>query len=229
MTVRRKNIISLAIVLIPFYLVALLQKIFYTQDEILVEEYLGIYMLLGLIGISTIILLNKYLLRNKMSIFRAPDSKLILDIALALLLLGIYYFIKSIEISTYGEWIKTEIDRTAIDTLLAKIFSNTLFSIIIVGPFSWINEGFTSLSVAFILYNFWEIGNKKIWIWATILFTSIFIGLIQYNNGIPSVINSSLIIVCSSYIYYRYRSIFPLFIAGILHQTIDLVGYWVYI
>ena len=145
-------------------------------------------------------------------------------------MIGVGIFVLPAVLSNYGSisilgWLFTATGAL----ILAKIFSNTLFSIIIVGPFSWINEGFTSLSVAFILYNFWEIGNKKVWIWATILFTSIFIGLIQYNNGIPSVINSSLIIVCSSYIYYRYRSIFPLFIAGVLHQTIDLVGYWVYI
>ncbi len=228
MVIKRKNIISLAIILIPFYGVAIMQKILLTKEEILVEEYLGFYMLMGIIGISTILIINKYLLNNTISIFRTKESKIILDLALSLLLLSIFYFIKSIEDITYGLWISTEIDRTSINNLLDNIFNNTLFSIIIIGPFNWINEAFLSLSVVFILYNFWEMSKKKSWIWITVIFTGFLIGLLNYSNGFPAMISSFIIIVVSSYTYYNYRSFLPLFIAGIMHQTIDLISYWIY-
>jgi hypothetical protein len=225
---KKKNIIALAVVLIPFYFVALLQKFFVSQDKILVEEYLGIYMLLGIVGIITVLLLNKYVLGYKLTVFKAHETNLITDIAFSLILLGIFYFVKSLEVFTFEFWQFHETDRTALNSLLSNIFDSTLFSILIIGPFSWINELFSALMIAFILINLWELSSVKTWTITSMVFTASIIALLQINNGIPSVISSFIVIVVFNYIFHRYRSIFPLFFASVLYQTIDLVSYWIY-
>ncbi|RLD76798.1 MAG: hypothetical protein DRJ07_15700, partial [Bacteroidetes bacterium] len=112
--------------------------------------------------------------------------------------------------------------------LLNKIFSNNLYAIIMVGPFNLLNEFFAVLSLAFILNNLWEISNKRYWIWTSILIASLLFTLLQIDHGIPSMINTFIIIGISNYIYFRYRRIYPLFIAGIIYQTIDLISFWIY-
>lgn len=223
-----RHIIALLIIIIPFYFVAFLQKTLLNMDDIFAEQFLGVYMLLGLIGISTVLLVNKYLLKNKLNVFVNPDCKPIVDISIGLLMLAILYFVQSLERITYGIWLHQEIDRTAILALLEEIFSNTLYSIIIVGPFNWINEGFAILSIAFILNNLWELNQKRSWIWISIGITAIIFSALQINMGFSGMISSFLVTSLTSYIYLKNRSVFPLLMAGITYQTIDLLNFWIF-
>jgi len=223
-----KHIIALAVIIIPFYSVAILQKILFTQEQIIVEEFLGFYMLLGIIGISTVLLSNKFILKEKLTVFRNVKSTFITDFALSGVILSSFYLLQSIEAISYGTWFNKTVESPAAQELFAKIFDNTLYSFVIIGPFNWFNEGFTAISIGFILINFWSIGNKKAWVWISIVITSSIFAVIQINLGIPEMINSFLIISISSYLFYKYRSILPLLFASILHQTIDLASYWYY-
>jgi hypothetical protein len=223
-----KNIIALAIILIPFYFVAILQKVLFTKDQILVEEYLGYYMLLGIIGISSILLTNKYFLNNKITVFREAESKIVLEISLAGFILSIFYLLKSIEVISYGNWFYKEVNNPDTDELFLKIFDNTLYSILIIGPFVWLNEAFIALSIGFILINLWLLNHKKIWVWTSIMITGSIFAIVQINLGVPEMINSFIIIIVSGYIFYKYRSIIPFLLASIIHQTIDLGNFWYY-
>jgi len=225
---KTKNIIAAGIVVIPFYLSAFLQKTLINQSDIYVQKFLSIYMLLSIIGIMAIVIINKYFLKNKWEVFAYPKGKLIIDISLAFLILSLHYFINSLGKITFFRWISTDIDRTVIINLLTEIFSNNLYGFIMVGPFNWLNELFAVLSIAFLLNNLWEINNKKYWIWTSIIITSILFTLLQIDQGIPTMINTFIIISISNCIYYRYRRIYPLLIAAIIYQTIDLISFWVY-
>jgi|LGOV01.1.fsa_nt_gb membrane protease YdiL (CAAX protease family) len=223
-----KNIIAVGLVIIPFYLLAFLQKTLLNQSDIYVQKFLSIYMLLSIIGITAIVLINKYFLKNKWEVFASSKGNTIIDISLAFLILSIHYFINSLGRITYFKWIPTDIDRSAIINLLSDIFSNNLYGFIMAGPFNWLNELFAVLSIAFILNNLWEINNKKYWIWTSIIIASLLFTLLQIDQGIPSMINTFIFIGISNYIYFRYRRIYPLLIAAIIYQTIDLISFWIY-
>nr|WP_319270903.1 hypothetical protein [uncultured Draconibacterium sp.] len=224
-----KHIVALLIILVPFYLSAILQKFLFEKEDVLVEEFFGYYLMLSMLGVLTVLLTNKYLLGNKLDVFFTRDRKFLYDITLAFLLLGAFYFIQSVERITYGNWIHFEADRTAIDNLIQNIFSNYLYGIIIIGPFTWFEEAFTVFSMAFILNNLWEIKKDKIWTFGSIFFAASLLALLQVNNGPSAMITSFLLISLSNFIYYKYRSILPLFLAGVLFQTIDLIAYWIYV
>lgn len=228
MSSKVRQIIALIIIIVPFYFLAILQRILFTQSELLAERFLAIYMMLSIIGISVVLMTNKYFLKNKLSVFIKTDRKLIIDIALALLLLGAFYFVQSLERITYGVWFPYETDRTAIIELLNSIFSNVTYSIIIVGPFNWLNEGFAVLSIAFILNNLWLLFPDKKLKLLSLIFAAVIFSLLQINNGIAAIMSSFILISISNFVYYKYRCIFPLLIASILMQTIDLISFWVY-
>ena len=52
--------------------------------------------------------------------------------------------------------------------------------------------------------------------------------LTSIDRGIAAMLTSFLIYSVSNVIYYKYRRVFPLFIAGLLIQTIDLIAFWIY-
>ncbi len=228
MTKRVKHIVALLIIIVPFYVFAIVQKILFSQSELFAEQFFAIYMTLSVIGISTVLITNRYLLGNSLKMFTHPGRKTIIDIALALMLMAALYFVKSLESSTYARFFTVEIDRTAILELLNTIFSNVVYSIIIVGPFTWLNEIFAVLSLAFILNCLWAISPNKKWMLGGVFLAALLFSLLQISNGIPAIISSFILVSLSNYIYLRYRSIFPLLIALVLIQTIDLLSFWVY-
>ena len=222
-----RNIIALIIIIAPFYLVSIFQKI-NGNIEYSIKTFFVEYILLAILGLLTIHLTNKYLLKNSINDFIKEKGSLILDISLGFLLLIVMYFIFSLGHITFNRWIPTDIDRTEIFELLGKIFSNKLYTILFLGPFIWLTEGFLAISRAFILNNLWEISSNKIWVWLSIIATAGLCSLTQIDNGIPAIINWVLIFMVTNIVYLKYRRIYPLIIAGILLQTIQLISVWVY-
>lgn len=223
-----RHIIAVLVIIIPFYLTAILQKSLLHPQDLIAEEFLGYYMLFALLGVAIILLINKYFLKNDFKVFVPVKHKWIYDISLAFLLLGAFYFIQSLSRISYGHWIVQDIDKSAMIDVLKSIFSNFIHGAIIIGPFTWANEAFSVLSLTFILNNLWAISSKKSWSWFSIIFTAMLFSLLQINNGFSAVIDSMLLVTFSNTIYFHYRSIIPLFIAATLFQTTDLVSFWIY-
>lgn len=229
MSKNAKHIIAILILVIPFYVAAILQKILLSREEILAEEFLAYYMLLNALGVSVVLLTNKFLLKHTFKAFVPSESRFVYDVVLAFLLLGAFYFIQSLSRISYGVWIAQEVDRAAMVELLNSIFSNFIHGIIIIGPFTWFNEAFAVLSLAFILNNLWALYPSKKWAWISIIGAALLFSLLQIDNGWSAVIDSLVLVSFSNYIYYHYRSIWPLFIAATLFQTIDLASFWIYV
>ena len=142
-------------------------------------------MLFGIVGISIVLLSNKFILKQKLTVFRNSNSKIIAEFVLAGVILSTFYLLKSIEAISYGIWFNEVSDITVVNELFSKIFDNTLYSILIIGPFSWFNEIFSALSVGYILINlFWHFSEKKIWVWCSILFTGTILAIVQINLGV---------------------------------------------
>lgn len=223
-----KHIIALLFVILPFYLVAILQKLVLNRNQYMVQEFLGIYMLLSLAGIITILVTNKYYLNQKITLFIETKGKFIQDIALGFLLLCFAFFIYSVANITYERWIPSAYDNAEIRALLDDIFQNNLHGIIFIGPFIWLNEIFLVLSIAFLLNNLWKLNSNKYWSIAAIILVSLLISLLQIDRGLTRMITALLIYISTGLVYFNYRRIYPLLISAILIQTIDLVSYWIY-
>jgi hypothetical protein len=223
-----RNIISVLLIVVPFYLTAILEKTAGSPD-ITVNGIFGMYMLYTFIGLLVIYFTNKYLLKNTLKVFASQKGSLLLDISIAFLYMIFAYFVFSVGNLTYGRWFTVDIDRTQIVKSLNQMFSNPTYTVFLLGPFIWMTEGFLAFSRAFILNNLWEINRSKYWIWASIIFVALLGALIQINNGPPAMINWFIILLASGFIYFKYRRIYPFLIAGILMQTIELVSYWVYV
>jgi membrane protease YdiL (CAAX protease family) len=223
-----RNIISVLLIAVPFYFSAILEKAVGSPD-VTVNGIFGMYLLYTFVGLLVIYLTNKYLLKNTLNVFASQKGSLLLDISIAFLYMIFAYFVFSVGNITYGRWIPVGIDRTQMIKSLNEMFSNPTYTVFLLGPFIWMTEGFLAFSRAFILNNLWEINQNKYWAWTSIVLVALLGALIQINNGPPAMINWFIILMASGFIYFKYRRIYPLLIAGILMQTIELVSYWVYV
>ncbi len=219
----RNNISILIIVII--YLAAIFDKIYGTVD-FTIQSLFGKYMVYTVVGIFLVFSMNKYFLKNSLAVFASKKGSILLDIAFGFLLLSIIYLVSNIGRVTYARWIITDIDRTEISNSLNQIFSSPFYTVIFLGPFIWFTEIFMVITRSFLLNNLWELNSKKRWILGTILGTALLCSLTQIDNGIPNVINAFIIFTASNILYFKYRRVFPLIIAAILLQTIQLAVFW---
>lgn len=222
-----RNILAILVILVPFYLLSIWQKVFGTVDFSL-ESVLVTYPLFSLAGILGMLLLNRYVLNKTTKVFASVEGSYLLDVAFAFLLLIIIYFVFSIQEISFGRWWLFERENNEMITLFQEILSNPLYTIILLGPFIWIIETFAAFSRAFILDNLWDLGSSKLWSWVSIVLTALICALIQIDNGPATVLSWFLIFLSTNYLFFRYRRVFPLILAGILYQTISLGTYWYY-
>lgn len=222
-----RKIIAISVIVI-IYLSAILQKGF-GEVDFSIDGIFGLYLFYTFLGLLIIYFTNKYLLNNNLEVFASSKGSFIIDISLAFLLLIFIFFIMSLGKISYGRWQPVDPDRENIVKILKEIFSNPTYTIFLLGPFIWITEGFMAISRAFVLNNLWELKSSKKWIWGSIIISALFFSLVQINNGIPGMINWFLIFLATNTIYYKYRRVYPIILAGILLQTIELVTFWVYV
>lgn len=219
-----RNIISILIIVI-IYATAIFEKIYGTID-FSIQSLFGKYMLYTVLGILLVFIINKYFLKNSLEVFASKKGSVLLDIALGFLLLVIMYLVSNIGRVTYARLFVTNIDRSEMVNTLNQIFSSPFYTVLLLGPFIWLTEIFMVISRSFLLNNLWELNSNKGWIWGTIFGTAILCSFTQIDNGIPNVINYFVIFAASNILYFKYRRVFPLIIAGILLQTIQFAVFW---
>jgi Type II CAAX prenyl endopeptidase Rce1-like len=227
MNKKNRYILACSIIVL-FYIILILEKI-WSQVDVSVNGLFLKYLPIVVVGIAVIYLINRYVLKETVNIFFQQKNTFIVHLTLGLMLLSIMYFIISLGNITYFRWIPTTIiDNSEIVNTLTYIISDTFYTIILLGPFIWVSEIFSVLSRAFLLNNLWKLNESKTWNWFSISITALLFALIQIDKGIPTMINTFLIIFASNILYFKYRNITPLLIASIVIQTVDLVAFWFY-
>jgi Type II CAAX prenyl endopeptidase Rce1-like len=227
MSKKNRYILACSIIVL-FYIILILEKI-WSQVDVSVNGLFLKYLPIGVVGIAVIYLINRYVLKETVSIFFQQKNTFIIHLTLGLMLLSIMYFIISLGNFTYFRWIPTTIiDNSEIVNTLTYIISDTFYTIILLGPFIWISEIFSVLSRAFLLNNLWKLNKSKTWNWFSISIIALLFALTQIDKGIPTMINTFLIIFASNVLYFKYPNITPLLIASIVIQTVDLVAFWFY-
>ncbi len=223
-----RNIIAILIVVFPIYLVAIIEKIM-VKTDLSIDGIFGGSMLYTFLGLLVIYFTNKYLLKNSLKVFISQKGSLLLDISISFSLLIVMFFVFKLGEATYNHWFIVDIDKTKISNTLNEIFSNNEYIIFLLIPFVWLTEIFIVLSQAFILNNLWELKSNKLWSWVSIIGMALLGAFVHIDIGTPGVISWFLILTASSFIYFKYRRVYPIIFASILYQTIDLISYWVYV
>jgi len=228
MGIRTKQILAIIIGVSPLYVINIYanisDKLNYTPEIVL-----GKYLVFAVLVLGLILSLNWFLLQKTFKAFNQHKSTVLHDVAMAFLLLILYYFLLSLGQITYIRWLNESIDQTEVLELARNIFANWFYTFALLGPFVIITQSTWVISSAFVLNNLWDLTKNKTWHWVIIISLASIISLVNFHNGIQGVIFWFSINLTVNIFYYKYRRVTPLLIAFFIFQWFDFIGLWFYL
>ena len=221
-----KKIIAVIIGVMPFYIFAVIDKI-YNEQEITINTFFLIFMPIAALALCILLLLNRFFLKQKIADYNSGKNNYLLDIAVALLLMLGATFINTVANLFLKDFFPTGLDNSKILELLKTIFDNPFYALLFLIPFTWITQTFLIFSRIFLLKNLWDLSANKIWIWSVIIISTIFFTLSQIDKDILYILIYFSITLLFSITYFYHRRILPLILAAILSQTIQMIDFWI--
>ena len=180
-------------------------------------------------GGSSILLilgLNKFFLKQKISIFNEGESNWKKDLVASLVLTIIYFIMFFLERLTLYPLLaqSTPLSNDIINALI-HFSQNPVILILWFGPVLWIGIAlFEELSRIFLIKGLWSLSENKKWIVASIFLTSIFIGIVHLYQGWYGIITIALKSILMCAYYYKFKRIGPLIISHALYDGIQFLS-----
>ncbi len=229
--IKLKKIIAVTTGVLPFYFFVVIDKIIY-KPELSVHGIFLVYMPVTAIALGILLLLNHFLLNQKISDYNTETKKYLQDIAIAFLLMVGTTFLNIAANLFFADFFpKPDTDKMleTVRTLevLKSIFNNPFYTFLFLIPFIWITQTFLVFSKVFLLKNLWDIAAGKAKIWAVLIISSLFFSLPEIDKGTLSLIVSFFTVLFFNITYFYYRRIHPLIIAAILSQSIQMIDFWI--
>ncbi|NOX89082.1 MAG: hypothetical protein GXO77_08650 [Calditrichaeota bacterium] len=220
----RLILVSLAV--LPVYLYVIIEKV-NGQTHYSVSDLLGWQLLIISAGLLWLLTIHKYILKSKIRDLSPGAGALLLDISVGFLLIVSVYLLETAGRLTYYHWFtSTAPDRSELIRSLRTIAANPFYSIVWLGPVTILGQLFLELSRTVFLKNFWDSINHPFWNWLVILLFAILLCLLNIDRGWTGMIGGFSIALLFNIAYYKYRRLFPLLLAGILFQYLNMIGLW---
>ncbi len=220
-----KKILAVIIGVLPFYTFVVIDKIVNNPD-ISVQGLFLFYLPIAIIALLILLLLNKYFLKQTIKNYNLATHSLLSDVAIMLILLVGSSFIHIVFNLFFRDIFPYQQDNTQVIKVLQQIFGNPFYALIFIGPFLWITQLFIIFSRIFLLKNLWEVNKSKIWIWTVLILSSVLFVLPEIDKSILDILVSFSVILLYSITYLYYRRFYPILMASILNQTIQMLDFW---
>lgn len=215
------RLISLSVVVfIPFGIMIWFRQ--HQSSGFATQELIMYPLLFGGFGIGVLYILKKYLLKEKLSDFNSGNGRLSSDILWGLALTGVYFILFYVERLTLSDLLSFNSNMELLGLML-DMRSNPVLIAIWFGPVLCIGVAlYEELIRVFILTSLWKFSHQKLWIYAVIIFMAIIMGLAHWSQGSYGIVTIAIKSIVSGLFFLRFRRIFPLVIAHILYDGIQV-------
>ncbi len=218
-----KNIIAISIGVLPIHIWMIWYRL--TQTEGFTTNDLIIYPLLfGGASILLILALNKYYLKQPLSVFNPGEGNWWKDILVGLALTAIIFLMVAIERQTLLHWLpRAAPPSDEIFELMRRLSESPGLLFLYYGLVLVIGIAiFEEVTRVFLLNNLWAISKNKNWEITAILLTSILIGVVHLYQGWFGIVSIGLKSIVMCLYFYKYRRLWPLVIAHYLYDGIQM-------
>jgi membrane protease YdiL (CAAX protease family) len=198
----------------------LAQSHVFTINDILVFP-----LLIGGANILLILILNKYLLKQKTAAFNPGKGNVGRDIMTGITLTAGYLLLMYIERATIQQGLSGgRPPSQEIINLMTGLANNSLKLFIWLGPVVWIGvAGFEELQRVFFMNCLWAVSKSKAWELISIILVAAVWGLMHFYQGAFGIISVSVQGLIMGFYYYRYRRIWPLIISHALYDSFQVI------
>jgi len=177
-------------------------------------------------GITLLILvLNKYLLNQKIKDFNPGKGKWYLDISIGIVLTAIYFLLMFIEQATITRiFPQGRPPSQEVINLMTGLANNPILLAIWLGPVVWIGVAiFEEVQRIFFMNCLWRLSKNKYWELFTIFFVAVVWGFLHLYQGPFGIFSVSIQGLIMGFFFYKFRRIWPLIISHALYDSIQII------
>lgn len=217
-----RNLVAICIGVLPVHFGMIYYRL--TQDTALTTNDMVLYpLLIGGGSALLIFLLNKYLLKQPLSIFNPGKGNWWQDIIAGLVLTGLMFILVVIERRTLVNWLPMGPPPTnEIFDLMRDLSESPLLLILYFGPVLVIGIAlFEEVTRIFLLNTLWDISKNRSWQITVIILVSILMGAVHLYQGWFGIVSIGIKSILMCLYYYRFRRIMPLLISHYLYDGIQ--------
>lgn len=219
-----KNLLAIAVGILPINVIMIWYRL--TQTDTFTTIDMLVYPLLfGGGNIVLILVLNKFLLKQKIKDFNPGSGKWYWDITAGIILTIIYFGLLIIEQKTITDYLpQAKPASQELINLLVDLANNPVLLAIWLGPVVWIGVAlFEELQRIFFLNCLWKLSGNHYWQLFTIFLVSVIWGVTHLYQGTFGIISVSIQGLVMSLYYYRYRRIWPLIVSHALYDSVQIM------
>ena len=185
-------------------------------------ELIAYPLLFGGGSIVVLYFLKKYFLKESLADFNSGKGNWKTDILLGLALVTVYFILFYVEWLTLRNWLTFNSNTELLDLML-DMRERPWLLVIWFGPVLWIGIAlYEELIRVFILTSLWKFSNHILWTIAVIIIASSIIGLTHWSQGSYGMVTIGIKSMMSGFFFYKYRRLFPLVIAHVLYDGIQV-------
>ena len=216
-----KNIDALAIiVLIPFSMMLWCRT--HNSSGFASVELIAYPLIFGGLSIGALYLLKRFYLKESFAEFNSGKGRLTTDILWGCVLATLYFTLFYVERLTLTGLLSFHSNRELLG-LMIDMRANPTLLLLWFGPVLWIGIAlYEELIRVFILTNLWKFSDKQLWSVVVIVISALIIGLAHWSQGSYGVVTIGIKSVVSGVYFYKYRRLFPLVLAHVLYDGIQV-------
>jgi membrane protease YdiL (CAAX protease family) len=194
--------------------------------EISVTELMLYPLLLGGAEVALILILIRYVFRERVGELNRKPGRWITDIASGVLLCVVSFALMIAYSVLLAPFLpqRSGPPPAAVETLFRALTESRLLLVLWLGPVVWIGvAAFEELSRVFLLDRLWELWPGASARWATVLLSAVMWGLVHIYQGFSSVVSISLLGLIYALYYMRFGRVWPLIIAHALFDSLQIL------
>ena len=217
----RRIVISLIlVVLIPFTLMVWIRT---HQSSGFAGLELIIYPLaFGSAGIFLMWLAKRFLLKEKLAQLNSGPGKWQTDIMWGLGLTLVYFILFYVNRQILSDILEFRSNQELLGLML-DMRESWILLIVWFGPVLWIGIAFyEELLRVFFLDGIWRLGKGPVWIAFGIVLAAAYMGFAHISQGPYGIVTIAIKSLVSGYFYYKIRRLFPLVLAHVLYDGIQV-------
>ncbi|MCK5326335.1 MAG: CPBP family intramembrane metalloprotease [Woeseiaceae bacterium] len=176
----------------------------------------------GGLGITVVVLLKRYYLREPLTDFNSRAGSIGSDILWALGLVAVYFLLFYIEQLTLRDLLTFRSNQELLGLML-DMRESPWMMLVWFGPVLWIGIAlYEELVRAFLLTGLWSFSERRAWTIAVIIIAAVLVGLVHWSQGPYGIVTiATKSIVAGTFYLYR-RRLLPLVLAHVLYDGLQV-------
>jgi hypothetical protein len=218
------QILAVVVVYVPLYAFALWSQL--SRQTTTLRELFLYPLLLGGGDVLFILIIYRFILKERIASLNLKPSKWYADILAGILLAVVFLALLFLQQVIQSRWMPRTQEPLSHEliTLFGGIVNNPLLLAIWLGPVAWVGVAmFEELSRVFMLNRLWSVWPRPLIRWLILVLSACLFGLIHIYQGPANVVAIAVQGLLYGWYYMRFGRVCPMIIGHALYDSFQII------